>query len=179
MREPDKSLRLIDALLAEQPDNPYLWELKGQVLFEFNRIAEAEAPQRKSVALKPDAPLLRINLGQTLIALDSPAKIDEGIGELRRALTQENDNAVAWRILAQAYDKRGAEGQARLATAEYSFAVGDTRQALVFAMRARDKLTKDTPEWRRATDIALVSKPTKDDLKDMAREGSISRGSIN
>jgi len=179
LREPEKSIRIIDALLQEQPNNPYLWELKGQVLFEFNRAPEAEGPQRKSVELKPDAPLLRINLGQTLIALDSPAKVDEGIAELKRALTQEDDNAVAWRILAQAYDKRGEEGEARLATAEYNFAVGDTRQALVFAMRARDKLKKDTVEWRRATDIVLVSKPTKDDLKDLAREGSISRGSVN
>jgi predicted Zn-dependent protease len=179
MREPDKALRIIDVLLAEQPANPYLWELKGQILFEFNRAAEAEAAQRKSVELKPEAPLLRINLGQTLIALDSKAKIQEGILELRKALTREDDNAVAWRILAQAYDKIGDEGQARLATAEYNFSIGDTRQALIFAMRARDKLAKNTPEWRRATDIVLVSKPTKEDLKDLAREGSISRGSIN
>ena len=179
MREPEKALRILDALLREQPNNPYLWELKGQILFEFGRAPEAEAAQRRSVEVKPDAPLLRINLGQTLIALDSPAKVQEGIGELKKALAREEDNAVAWRILAAAYDKRGDEGQARLATAEYNFAVGDARQALVFAMRARDKLPRNTPEWRRATDIVLVSKPTKDDLKDLAKEGSIARGSIN
>jgi predicted Zn-dependent protease len=44
-------------------------------------------------------------------------------------------------------------------------------------MRAREKLEKNTPEWRRATDIVLVSKPSKDDLKDLAKEGSIKRGS--
>lgn len=173
LKEPDKALKLIDALLQEQPENPYLWELKGQILFEFGRAPEAEAPQRKSVALKPDAPLLHINLAQTLIALPDKAKIDEGVVELRKALAREKDNAVAWRMLAEAHDKRGEDGLARLATAEYNFAVGDQRQALVFAMRAREKLTKDTPEWRRATDIVLVSKPTKDDLRDLASEGSI------
>jgi len=178
MKEPDKALKLIDALLVDQPQNPYLWELKGQVLFEFGRAAEAEAPQRKSVALKPDAPLLHVNLGQTLIALDDKTKIAEGVSELRKALTQEDDNALAWRMLADAYDKQGQDGLARLATAEYNFAVGDQRQALVFAMRAREKLEKNTPEWRRATDIVLVSKPSKDDLKDLAKEGSIrKRGS--
>jgi len=178
LKEPDKALKLIDALLVEQPTNPYLWELKGQVLFEFGRAAEAEAPQRKSVALKPEAPLLRINLGQTLIALDDKTKVAEGVVELRKSLTLEEDNAAAWRLLAEAYDKQGQEGLARLATAEYNFAVGDNRQALVFAMRAREKLDKNTPEWRRATDIVLVSKPSKDDLKDLAKEGSISTGSI-
>jgi len=177
MKQPDQSLKLIDALLVEQPANPYLWELKGQVLFEFGRAKEAEAPQRKSVELKPDAPLLRVNLGQTLIALDDDAKVQEGVGELRKALTQEHDNAVAWRMLAQAYDKQGKEGLARLATGEYFFAVGDPTQARVFAMRAREKLDKDTPEWRRATDIVLTSKPSKDDLQDLAKEGSITRSS--
>jgi predicted Zn-dependent protease len=173
LREPDKALKLIDALLQDQPNNPYLWELKGQVLFEFGRAKEAEGPQRRSVELKPDAPLLRVNLGQTLIALDDNAKVDEGIGELKRALTEENDNAEAWRLLAQGYDKRGQEGLARLATAEYEFNVGDATQARVFAMRAREKLPKNSPDWRRATDIVLVSKPSKDDLQQLAREGSI------
>ncbi|WP_397423382.1 M48 family metalloprotease, partial [Phenylobacterium sp.] len=104
LKEPDRAIKLIDVLLSEQPQNPYLWELKGQILFEFGRTQEAEAPQRKSVALKPEAPLLRINLGQTLIALDDKAKVNEGVTELRKSLTQEEDNAVAWRLLAEAYD---------------------------------------------------------------------------
>jgi predicted Zn-dependent protease len=168
---------MIDDLLKEQPDNPYLWELKGQVLFEFGRAAEAEEPQRKSVELKPDAPLLRVNLGQTLIALPDKAKLDEGIVELRKALTQEEDNAVAWRLLAQAYDTKGEDGLARLATAEYNFQTGDKRQARIFAMRAREMLPKTAPEWRRATDIVLASDPDKQDLRDLAKEGSIVRSS--
>lgn len=172
LKEPDRALKLIDTLLVDYPDNPYLWELKGQILFEFGRTPEAEAPQRRSVALKPDAPLLRVNLGQTLIALDDRAKVGEGVAELKKALTQEEDNAVAWRILAEAYDKLGQDGQARLATAEYNFYVGDKRQARVFAMRAREMLDRGTPEWRRATDIVLVAEPTRDDLRELAREGS-------
>ena len=173
MKEPDRALKMIDALLVEQPENPYLWELKGQILFEFGRAAEAEEPQRRSVELKPDAPLLRINLGQTLIALDDEKKVEEGVGELKHALAQERDNATGWRILAQAYDKQGKEGLARLATGEYFFSVGDPTQARVFAMRAREKLEKDTPEWRRATDIVLTSNPSREDLKELAAEGAI------
>jgi predicted Zn-dependent protease len=176
MKEPEKALRLIDALLQEQPNNPYLWELKGQILFEFGRTKEAEEPQRRSVQLKPEAPLLHVNLGQTLIALDDTAKVDEGIAELKKSLTEENDNAEAWRLLAQGYDKRGKDGLARLATAEYEFNIGDMAQARVFAMRAREKLPKDTPDWRRATDIVLVSKPSRDDLQELAKEGAISQG---
>lgn len=173
MKDPDRALKLIDALLQEQPNNPYLWELKGQILFEYARAAEAEAPQRRSVALKPDAPLLRVNLGQTLIALDDKAKVEEGILELKKSLAQDPENGVAWRMLAEAYDKRGEDGMARLATAEYSFSVGDEVNARIFAMRARERLNRNTPEWRRATDIVLVSKPSREDLKELAKEGSV------
>ena len=173
LKEPDRALKLIDVLLGEQPENPYLWELKGQILFEFGRTEEAEAPQRRSVALKPGAPLLRINLGQTLIALDDKTKVNEGVTELRKSLTQEEDNAVAWRLLAEAYDKLGKDGLARLATAEYNFNVGDKRQARVFAMRAREMLDKGTPEWRRATDIFLVSEPSREEMRSLGREGLV------
>ena len=175
LKEPDRALKLLDVLLTEQPENPYLWELKGQILFEFGRTEEAESPQRRSVALKPDAPLLRINLGQTLIALDDKKKVAEGVDELRKSLTQEEDNAVAWRLLAEAHDKLGQDGLARLATAEYNFNIGDKRQARVFAMRAREMLNKGTPEWRRATDIFLVSEPSREDLRSLSREGLVAK----
>ena len=168
LKEPDKALKLIDALLVEQPKNPYLWELKGQILFEFARADEAEPAQRKSVELKPDAPLLRVNLGQTLVALNSDAKVDEGIAELKKSLVQDEENSAAWRILAEAYDRRGKDGLARYATAEYNFQEGDKKQALIFAMRAREMLTKGSPEWRRATDIVLASNPDKGIMRDIA-----------
>jgi predicted Zn-dependent protease len=171
MKEPDRALKILDGMLVEEPNNPYFWELKGQILFEFGRPAEAEAPQRRSVALKPDAPLLHVNLGQTLVGEDDPKKRDEGILELRKALTVEDDNAVAWRLLAEAYDQRGDDGLARLATAEGYFSVGAKQESRAFAFRALELLKKDTPEWRRATDIVLVSQPSDEDLKRLAKKG--------
>ncbi|HEX8568841.1 MAG TPA: M48 family metalloprotease [Caulobacteraceae bacterium] len=163
--EPDKALKAVDALLQEQPANPYLWELKGQILFENGRVKEAEAPHRKSVELKPTASLLRVNLAQTLLAIDTKARGDEAIAELDRALLLENDNSFAWRLLSQAYDAKGDDGRARLAAAEAHFALRDEEQARIFAMRAREKLEKGSPQWRRATDIVLASDPSKDDLE--------------
>lgn len=169
-KEPDKALKLLEALLTEQPMNPYLWELKGQILFEFNRAAEAEAPQRKSVELKPDAPLLRTNLGQTLINLEDPKKRDEGIEELKKVVLIENDNAEAWRLLAIAYDRRGDEGLARLATAERYFSYGAFNESRAFAIRARELLPRSGTAWVRATDIVMASDPSDRDLRELARD---------
>lgn len=169
--ETDQAVKAIDALIAEQPSDPYLWELKGQVLFEAGRAKEAVPAHRKSVDLKPDAPLLRINLGQALLALNDPKQVVEAVDQVKQALSVEPDNSLGWRLLAEAYDSQGLGGMARLATAEQNFYLGQQKDARVFALRARDLLKKDSPEWRRATDIILSSNPTPDDLKTMAHQG--------
>jgi predicted Zn-dependent protease len=97
-------------------------------------------------------------------------RAEEAIAELRRAVALEEDNTFAWRLLSQAYDRQNLPGRARLAAAEAQFSVGDERQARVFAMRAREQLEPGTPEWRRATDIVLASDPSRDDLREIARD---------
>jgi predicted Zn-dependent protease len=169
--EMERSLKDIDALIAANPNNPYLYELRGQVLFDNGKIKESEAPYRKAVELKPNAPLLRILLGETLASEEDKSKLDDAIAQLKRALDFENDNPDAWQFLARAYDAKGDPGMARLATAEQDFALGQLKDARVFAMRAREMLPKDTPQWRRATDIVLVSKPSRDDLKAIGQGG--------
>ena len=169
--ETARAVKAIDALIAEQPENPYLWELKGQVLFEAGKPKEAEPAHRKSVELRPDAPLLLINLGQTLLALNDPTRLDEAIGDINKALGKEPDNALAWQMISEAYDAKGYGGMARLATAEQNFHLGQQADARTFAIRARELLKKDTPEWRRATDIIMSSNPTPADLRAMATQG--------
>jgi predicted Zn-dependent protease len=171
LTETEPALKAIDALIADHPNNPFLWELKGQVLFEAGRAKEAEAPHRRSVELDPDAPLLRINLGQALIAENDPPKLDEAILQIRRALGPEPDNALAWRLLSEAYDSKGDPGMARLAAAEQNFYLGQLLEARTFAFHARELLKKNSPEWRRATDIILASKPTPDQLKQLGVSG--------
>ncbi|AQR61757.1 peptidase M48 [Brevundimonas sp. LM2] len=164
-----KALDATDALIAEQPADPYLYELKGQILFEEGRPAEAIAAHSESVRLKPDAPLLRINLAHALIETNDPARLDEAVDQLKRAVAREDDNTLAWRLLSQAYASQGKEGEARLASAEYYFAAGGQAEATQFALRARDMLPAGSNEWRRAMDIVLASGATMDDIEDLDR----------
>jgi predicted Zn-dependent protease len=168
----EKALNAVDALLTEQPDNPYFWELRGQILFEEGRPAEAIGAHRRSVELKPDAPLLRINLAHALIETHDPANLDPAIDELKRATALENDNTMGWRLLSQAYASQGKEGEARLASAEMYFAAGAEVQATQFALRARDMLDPGTAEWTRAMDIVFASGATQQDIDDVDRRNS-------
>jgi predicted Zn-dependent protease len=166
----DHALKLEDALLADYPNNPYLWELKGQTLFESAKPKESEVAYRRAVELKPDAPLLQVSLGQTILAQEDKSKVDDAIAHLNKAVGLEKDNALGWRLLSEAYDMKGDSGRARLAVAEQDFWLGQMKDARVFAMRARDLLPKNTTEWRRATDIALASDPSQQELQAMARQ---------
>ena len=165
----ERAITGVDALLAERPEDPYLWELKGQILFEEGRPAEAIDSHARAVALKPEAPLLRINLAHALIETNDPANLDRAIVELKTAVAREGDNTLAWRLLSQAYAAQGKEGEARLASAELYFAAGDDRQATQFALRARSMLDRNTIEWRRAVDIVLASGATDQDIQDLDR----------
>ena len=166
----DKALSLIDGLIRDYPADPYLYELKGQVYFESAHPKEAEAAHAMAVKLKPDAPLLQVNLAQAILAQDDGKRADDALPHLQKALALEHDNSFAWRLMSQAYDAKGEGGEARLAAAEEKYAIGDTVQARIFAMRARELLPRNTPQWRRATDIVLVSNPSGDDLKALARQ---------
>ena len=168
----EKALNAVDDLLAEQPDNPYFWELRGQILFEEGRPAEAIGAHQRSVELRPDAPLLRINLAHALIETHDPANLDPAIAELKRATALENDNTMGWRLLSQAYASQGKEGEARLASAEMYFAAGAEIQATQFALRARDMLDPGTAEWTRAMDIVFASGATQQDIDDVDRRNS-------
>lgn len=168
----EKALAAVEVFLTEQPENPFFWELKGQILFEEGRPAEAIGAHQRSVELKPDAPLLRINLAHALLETRDPAKLEEAVNQLKRATALEHDNTLGWRLLSQAYASQNKEGEARLASAEMYFAMGAQTQATQFALRARDMLAPGTVEWTRAMDIVFASGATQDDVDDVDRRNN-------
>ncbi len=171
----DRALAAVDELLGEQPENPYFWELKGQILFEEGRPGDAIAAHQRSVEILPMAPLLRINLAHAMIETQDSARLDEAIDQLKRATALERDNSMGWRLLSQAYASKGLEGEARLASAEMYFALGAQQQATQFALRARDMLQPGTAEWTRAMDIVFASGATQNDVDDLDRRNQRNR----
>lgn len=174
----ERALTAVGALIDEQPDNPFLWELKGQILFEEGRPAEAVAAHQQSVDLKPDAPLLRINLAHAMIETQDQAQLALAVNQLKLATSMEDDNTLGWRLLSQAYASQGKEGEARLASAEMYFALGAANEATQFALRARDLLTPGTAEWTRAMDIVFASGATQDDVDALDRSNRRNRPAV-
>jgi predicted Zn-dependent protease len=154
-RQPDteSALRQIQALIDEQPENPFFQELMGQVLFEAGRHEESIPFHQRSVELLPGNALLQINLARSLLAERTPENARAAVPLLMSATESEPDNGLAWRELAVAYDTLGEEGLARLASAEQAYAAGNLPLARNFAERARRQLDPTSVAYRKATDI--------------------------
>lgn len=153
----NKGLAEIDRLLSAHPDNPYFNELRGQMLFEFGKVAESIAPHRRSVELAPDKALLKINLARALSATEDIANIEQAVTTIKSALVIEPDNSFGWFELARAYGALGKERMADLAMAESHYHNGAKPQAAQFARRALPGLERGSPEWRQAQDILAAS----------------------
>jgi predicted Zn-dependent protease len=143
----------IDALIREQPNNPFFWELKGQALLEGARAREAIAPLRRAVALAPGQPLIRGMLGHALVASGDRANLDAAVRELTAVTQRDPDNTEAFRHLAQAHAARGQEPLAALAAAQGYMASGQFAEARRQARRAQAGLTERSPAWLKADDI--------------------------
>jgi predicted Zn-dependent protease len=164
-RTPDlaRALPLIDGLIADEPNNPYFHELKGQMLFENGRGAEALAPYQKAVDLLPDAPLLRIELAQVQLERDDSKLVKPAIDNLQRATRREFANSFAWDQLAIAYGRDGQLGMSALSSAEAALARGDKRGARNQIARAEKSLPRGSPGWLRAQDIKDTARRTPDE----------------
>ena len=151
------AIREVDSLITEDPQNPYFHELKAQILYESGQREKAIEPARKALELKPDAPLLKVALAQSLLETSKRESVDEAIDLLKSALTVETGNSYAWYTLSRAYGELGQEALAKYAVAEQAYAVGDLQRARSFAQRAQNDLQRGDPQWRRASDIIVVS----------------------
>ncbi len=153
------ALRQIDSLIAEQPNNPYFHELKGQALLEAGRAREAVPPLRRAVALSDGNPLIRMLLGQALVASDDKSSMDEAVRELNFSLQREPTSPAGWRYLAMAYGRKGDIPNADLASAQAAYMSGDFRLSRELATRARNGFKLGSPGWLKADDIVNYKPP--------------------
>ena len=158
-RIPDlkNAIPTIDGLIKDFPNNPYYDELKGQMLFENGRVADAVAPYQRAVQIAPNEPLLNIELAQVQLETNDPKYLASAKSELNNALQGESDNPDAWRSLAIVYGRSGDIGMAALALAEQNMAQGNYRQAVGQAQRAQ-QLLPPGPQRQRAQDLLAEAK---------------------
>ena len=155
---PEKALSEAEALLKTNPEDPFFLELKGQILLESGKPAEAIAPLREATVRAGDQPLIAAMLGHALIATEKRENFIEAKQVLKSAINRDNQNPFAWYQLGIIYDREGDLPRAALATAERNNLEGNPKLALASAEMALKGIPHGSPDYLRAQDIAMVSR---------------------
>jgi predicted Zn-dependent protease len=148
----EASITEIDAIIKDNPNNPYFWEVKGDVLMRSGKMKEAVPVMRQALKLLPDSALIRVQLATAMQGTNMPETLTESVELLRKSLVSD-ENPQAYRMLANAYYKQAKGPEADAMTAQAYFLEGDLKQSQLFAKRAQLKLKEGSPEWIKAGDI--------------------------
>jgi predicted Zn-dependent protease len=151
----------IDGLIKESPNDPYFHEVRGQMLYENGRAAEAITSYRRAVQLLPSSAVIKIDFARTLLSTDNPDNVREAVRNLELATQQESGTWELWRLMAEGYSKLNNPGMTSLARAEMAALNGQRAEARSHAETAARQLQPGTPAWQRAQDIKayIATKP--------------------
>lgn len=146
------ALKNIDSLILQTPHDPYLYDLKGQILFDLGKVKEAANAYKQALSKSPQNALLMLSYAQALLEQPDPLAISEGFKYASKAVKEEENYSFAWHLLAIAYGKQGNIGMSALSLAEKAMREDNVVAAKEQSDRAL-KLLKDPPSLQRARDI--------------------------
>lgn len=147
----DEALSLTDGLLAQEPNNPYFLELKGQMLQEFGRGAQAIGYYQKAIDILPEAGLIRIALAHSMIeAGNGNSDLHTAIKHLERATVDEPRASNVQRFLATAYGRLGDEDMAKAYLAQEAV----LQRRFSYATEQANAVLNSAPKGSRARGIA-------------------------
>ncbi len=153
----EKSLALINSLIADQKSNPYFHELKGYVLSRGANYDAAIESYKKAIALAPHNLIMRLEIGSVLVSSNKRAFVKQGIKHLKIAAQNSELALSTYRPMARGFGVLGNIGLAELATAEALLTEGKAFAALRHAKRALRRIPPQNKISRlRAQDIVAI-----------------------
>ncbi|MBI1276076.1 M48 family metalloprotease [bacterium] len=147
----EEALKHIARLKELVPNNAYIYETEGQILFENGRLPEAQKAYAKAYKLKPNESLIAIAYAHTMV--DDTSRTDETLTILNRALEQDSDNLQGWRLMTALYQRKNQPAMAAWTQAESASLLGNQEQAKRFATTALKSLPKGSPAALQAQDV--------------------------
>ena len=149
-----RALAAIDGAVALRPSDPYLHELRGQILMESRQIKPAVAAYARAANLAPNNALILGSYGRALLADNQTQK---AVQFLETARSRDGRDIRILRDLAQANAKLGNNGMASVLTAERYAIAGQFKDAKIHAERASNLLPRGSAAWQRAQDVLFAA----------------------
>ena len=159
---PDNAISLIDKLIQQYPNNPYVHEMKGEILLRSGKGKQAADALRNAVKFdKTKAGFIRIQLGHALLETGGQKNIKEAITQIRKGLASDPEAVTGYQYLARAYGEAGQIPNALLTSAELAIRTNKKDEAIEYAKRAQKGFEKGTPGWIRSQDIISLEQKDK------------------
>lgn len=149
-----KALAEIDKAIATRPNDPFLHDLRGEILIKTRNFNAAVNAYGRAVKLAPRNGLILAGYGRALLAT---GRSDAARDALERARAIDFRDGIMLRDLAKAYAKLGQRGMASLVTAERYALRGNLADAGIHAKRASGLLPEGSGPWQRAQDVLIAS----------------------
>lgn len=135
-------------LVARNPNNPYYYELLGDIEYQYGAYDDSVVAYEKSLKLTKGAPQIETALALVLSERNKPEDKQRAKELCKRAILTEATPLAYW-ILARVTDG----GESDWAMAEYYNMNGDKKNAKKYAKSAQKKSKKDSPEYIKSGDI--------------------------
>lgn len=142
-------------LISRHADNPYFYELLGDIEYQFGHYDDSVTAYSRSLELAGTAPQIQTALALVLTERNKSGDGPRAIELCKRALLAAPAPLTYW-VLARAYGDD--DGRGDWARAEYYSMIGNTQNAKKYAKIARQKLKSDAPEYIKSGDILNKSK---------------------
>ena len=152
--DPARAIAAADRLVAMRPKDPFVHDLRGQILLESRQFGAAVNAYKQAAALAPQNALILAGYGRALLAADQPKA---ALQALSTARDRDFRNPMMLRDLAVAYAKTGQDGMASLVTAERFALMGRLPDALIHANRAAGLLPRGSTPYNRAQDVVFAA----------------------
>ena len=153
---------LLDQVIAKEPNNPYLWELKGQYYFENGIFSDSSQYYQKALNSLPRDNLIKIELASAKINLakgpGDAGLLKSAVKLLNQVTAIQSDNVMAYFMLSRAYGALGDQARAISALADYYFYQGNYGKSQILANKVLKMTSPESREYIRANDIVEYTK---------------------
>jgi predicted Zn-dependent protease len=137
-------------LVSRSPNNPYFYELMGDIEYAYGHYDDSADAYERALKLKPKSPQIETAFALVLIERNKPGDKERAIEFCKHAILVEETPLAYW-TLARAYGED--DGRADWAMAEYYRMQKSPEKSREYAKRAKTKLQKKSPEYIKSDDI--------------------------
>ncbi len=153
-----KSAAMLNELIKRKPNNPYFYDMLGQVYVDIGMLNEGVNAFEKSLKIKPELYLTRLQLAEAYLALTKLNKAFDAYSIVRQKLPKWPS---VWHGLGIVYGKEGYKGESHLALAEEALLKHDIKSAefhIKAATEYKQEMSEPAKKWLNEVKVAMEDK---------------------